>query len=188
MKIQTLKTERLILRSWKKEDEEPFFQLNSDEKVMEYFPSVLTREESDQMIMRMQNKMEKRGWGLWAVSLIENGTFIGFIGLNDIDSSILPDSPIEIGWRLASHAWGKGYAQEGAKTVLRFGFEVLNLERIVSITAVQNKKSRNVMEKIGLHHDPSQDFDHPKLPLGHSLRRHVYYFLDKGEWRKITCL
>jgi 3-dehydroquinate dehydratase/shikimate dehydrogenase len=182
--MNIIKTERLILRPWKKGDEEPYALINADRRVMEFFPSTLTKEESDQMILRMQKKMEERGWGLWAVTTTENDQCMGFIGLNDIDKSVLIDQPIEIGWRLAFDAWGRGYATEGAKACLRFGFETLNLDEIVAITAVPNKRSRAVMEKIGMHHDEDRDFDHPKLAFGHPLRRHVLYSLQQSEWGK----
>ena len=179
-----IETERLILRPWQKEDLEPFARLNADPRVMEYFPSVLSRGESDQLAKKIQAKIEKNGWGFWAVSLKENATFIGFLGLNDIDPSFPFAPAVEIGWRLAFDAWGKGYATEGAKAVLQYGFETVNLNEIVSFTAVQNQRSRRIMEKIGMHHDPQDNFDHPKIPEGHPLRRHVLYRLNRIEWEK----
>ncbi|MGC1877772.1 MAG: GNAT family N-acetyltransferase [Rhabdochlamydiaceae bacterium] len=181
-----IKTARLVLRPWRGEDLEPFAKLNADPRVMEYFPSVLSREESDQMVKRMQTKIEERGWGLWAVSVPGIAEFIGFIGLNDVDKSTFPvhfAPAIEIGWRIAFDHWGKGYATEGAGAVLQYGFETLDLNEIVSFTAEQNLRSRRIMEKIGMHHDPKDDFDNPKLPEGHSLRRHVLYRLEKNEWQ-----
>lgn len=181
----TLKTPRLILRPWQEKDLEPFAKLNADSRVMEYFPSTLSRKKSDSLAHRIQSKMEKRGWGIWAVAAAGVADFIGFIGLNDEDPSTFPahfTPAIEIGWRLAFDYWGKGYATEGAKAVLTYGFETLMLKEIVSFTAVQNTRSRRIMEKIGMHHNPKDDFDHPKLPEDHQLRRHVLYRLDQHEW------
>lgn len=173
-----IQTKRLILRQWHEEDLEPFAQLNANSQVMEYFPSTLSRQESDQMMKRMQTKIEERGWGWWAVSLAEDGKFIGFIGMNDVDQAIFPAHfapAVEVGWRLDYPFWGKGYATEGALACLKYGFETLNLEEIVAFTAVQNMRSRAVMERIGMHHDSIDDFDHPKLPKEHKLSRHVLY-------------
>jgi 3-dehydroquinate dehydratase/shikimate dehydrogenase len=171
-----IQTERLILRQWREEDLEPFAALNADPQVMEYFPAIISRQESDQMMKRMQTKIEERRWGWWAVSLMENEKFIGLIGMNDVDQATFPAHffpAVEVGWRLANPFWGKGYATEGALACLKYGFETLNLEEIVAFTAVQNTRSRAVMERIGMHRDPKDDFDHPKLPRDHRLRRHV---------------
>jgi 3-dehydroquinate dehydratase/shikimate dehydrogenase len=182
--MTTLKTKRLILRPWKKEDLEPFAALNADLQVMEYFPSTLSREESDQLAGRIQAKFAEKGWGMWAVSAPAIADFIGFIGLNFVDSFSAPFTPaVEIGWRLGSGFWGQGYAVEGALASLQYGFETLHLNEIVSFTATQNQRSRRVMEKIGMHHNMKDDFDHPKLPEGHPLRRHVLYRFRKEEWK-----
>lgn len=181
-----IKTERLILRPWKEEDFEPFAQLNADPEVMEFFPSILSKAESDQMARHMKTKIEERGWGWWAVSVPEIAEFIGFIGLNDLEQStfsthFVPN--VEVGWRLASDYWGHGYATEGAWACLKYGFEMLNLKEIVSFTTVQNMRSRKVMERLGLHRDPKDDFDHPKLPEGHKLKKHVLYRISRNEWQ-----
>lgn len=171
-----IRTKRLVLRQWREEDLEPFARLNGDSRVMEYFPAVLSREESDAMAGRIRGKIEERGWGLWAVEVPGVAEFIGFIGLNDFDFPGLSFSPgVEVGWRLAFEHWGKGYATEGARAALEYGFEVLGLKEIVSFTAVQNRRSRAVMERIGMSRDPGDDFNHPKLPDGHALCRHVLY-------------
>src|SRR5262249_4012190 len=124
---------------------------------------------------------------LWAVAVPGIADFIGFIGLNDVDKSTFPTHfapAVEIGWRLAFEYWGKGYATEGAQAVLKYGFETLNLDEIVSFTAIQNMLSRRIMAKIGMHHDPKDDFDNPKLPEGHHLRKHVLYRLNQTEWHE----
>lgn len=182
-----IKTDRLLLRPWREEDFDPFAQLNGDTRVMEYFPSVLATEESDQMAKRMEAKIRERGWGFWAVSVQGVAEFIGFIGLNNVEKTTLdvPFAPtVEIGWRIAFEHWGKGYATEGAKAALKYGFETLNLPEIVSFTAVQNKRSRRIMEKIGMHYDPKDDFEHPKLPEGNWLRKHVLYRMNQNDWKR----
>ena len=170
-----LRTTRLWMRRWRAEDREPFARLNADPQVMEYFPALLSREESDERVERIEAHFQQHGFGLWAVELTEMESFVGFIGL----SILRPDMPcapgVEIGWRLAAEHWGQGYATEGARAVLEFGFGPLQLEQIVSFTVLANLRSRRVMEKIGMKHSPNEDFDHPLLPRGHPLRRHVLY-------------
>jgi 3-dehydroquinate dehydratase/shikimate dehydrogenase len=181
-----IRTKRLILRPWREEDLQSFAELNADPRVMEFFPSVLTREESDQMAERIQKKMGERGWGLWAVSIPNGADFIGFIGLATQTFRAHFTPTVEVGWRLAYPFWGKGYATEGAKAALAYGFETLKLSEIVSFTSIQNRRSRAVMERIGMHHNSKDDFDHPKLPEGHPLCRHVLYRLKSSEWQRIV--
>ena len=126
-------------------------------------------------------------YGVGYISVPGIAEFIGFIGLNSEDQVSFPAAftpAIEVGWRIAFKHWGQGYATEGAKTALAYGFETLNLDEIVSFTAVQNRRSRRIMEKIGMHHDPKDDFDHPKLPKEHKLNRHVLYRLRASEWQQ----
>ena len=182
----TVTTERLLLRQWREEDLEPFARLNADPRVMEYFPGLKTREESDASVKLMSSHIERCGWGFWAASLIQTDEFIGFIGLEDVYFKASFTPAVEIGWRLAFEYWGKGYATEGAKASLRYGFERLHLQKIVSFTATANMRSRAVMERIGMHHEPNQDFDHPKLPAGHPLRRHVFYCIAADVWQKLA--
>lgn len=174
-------TNRLRLRQWEETDLEPFADLNSDPRVREYFPYVLSRQESNQEVFEFSRHIDNFGWGFWAVSLIQTDEFIGFIGLEEVYFK-RPFSPaIEIGWRLAYTHWGKGYATEGAKAALQYGFVTLNLQTIVAYTAVQNKRSRHVMEKIGMSHDPHYDFDHPDFPNDHKHKRHVLYRIGKAK-------
>lgn len=170
-----MKTERLVLRPWREEDFEPFAQMNADAKVMEYFPKILTRAESDLLVHRIITKMEEQGWGLWAVSVPGTADFIGYIGLAipTFEAHFTP--AVEIGWRLAYEFWGKGYATEGALAALKYGFEILQLAEIVSFATSSNKRSRSVMEKIGMQRNPEDDFDHPLRPLEDRLRHHVLY-------------
>jgi len=176
-----IRTDRLILRPWNNEDFEPFAKLNADPRVREFFPHILTKEESDEQAAWISGNIEKNGWGFWAVSVIGRDDFIGFIGLSQLDVI----AAVEVAWRLDYDHWGKGYATEGARAALRYGFEVLGLDEIVSCTADINERSRRVMRKLGMHRDPQEDFVMPKLEEGHPLMRHVLYRLRKDEWERI---
>ena len=182
-----LQTERLVLRQWCSADLEPLSRMNADPIVMEYFQSVLIPEESNALLQRAYNHIEEHGWGKWAVVLKETGEFIGRIGLEEVDfhSSFSPN--IELGYRLAFEHWGKGYASEGASAVLKYGFNYLNLNEIVAFTPVRNLRSQRVMERIGMHHDPRDDFDHPKLPKGHPLQKHLLYRISYQDWQHGKC-
>ena len=170
-----LRTERLLLRHWRDQDREPWAALNADPEVRRYFPTVLDRAASDAEADRHAERVDRRGWGLWAVEVVGGDPFIGFVGLNEALFEAPFNPSVEVGWRLARSAWGRGYAPEAAQVVLDHAFGVLGLDEVVSFTAVQNRPSRRVMEKIGLVHDESADFDHPNIPDGHPLRRHVLY-------------
>lgn len=168
-------TDRLRLRQWKASDRDPFAVLNADPRVMEFFPSLFTRTESDAMADRCESLIQERGWGFWAVESKDLGEFIGFVGLHT-PSALLPFSPcVEIGWRLAFEHWGKGLASEAAKGALRVAFQSLGLEEIVSFTAVGNRRSRAVIERLGMRE--SGTFDHPQVPEGSPLRLHSLYRL-----------
>lgn len=181
-----LLTARLRLRGWQDGDLAPFAALNADPEVMRHFPSVLGREESDRLAARIRQKFAAQGWGLWAVELLPGaavegapapGGFLGFVGLNRPEFEA-PFTPcVEIGWRLARGAWGHGYATEAARAALDFAFRWLDLEEVVAFTYQGNLRSRAVMRRLGMSRDPAEDFDHPALPPGHPLRRHVLYRL-----------
>ena len=170
-----LETDGLLLRRWSDADREPFFRVNSDPRVMEFFPNRLSRAESDQFIERIEAHFRKHSFGLYAAELRENHAFVGFIGLSvpAFEAHFTPC--VEIGWRLSADHWGRGLATEGARVVLKHAFEDLRLNEVVSFTTPANVRSRRVMEKIGMSHNPADDFDHPSLPDGHRLRRHVLY-------------
>lgn len=177
MPAHIITTERLILRPWKDEDFAPFAGMNADPLVREFFPSVLTRKESDVSIRYLRDAYAKDGFCFSAAELIPTGEFIGFIGIGAMNFAVpgVAQPAVEIGWRLARAHWGKGLATEGARGVLRYAFETLKLPEIVAITVPANVRSRRVMEKIGMTHHPELDFDHPRLPEGHPMRRHVLY-------------
>lgn len=180
----TIKTKRLILRQWRQEDLEPLARMNADPQTMEFLGTPLTYEESCERLNAYTRHIEEHGWGLWAVSVPGVSDFIGWIGLWPIGFKTHFTPAIEVGWRLLPEFWGQGYATEGAKASLQYGFEILKLEEIVSITVPANRRSRSVMEKLGMHRDPKDDFDHPKLAEGHPLRRHVLYRKKRCEWGK----
>jgi|SRR5579864_3062776 len=171
----TLHTPRLHLRLWRDEDLPAFAALNADVRVMEFFPKPLERAESDALAARIRDKLASRGFGLWAVEVPEVADFIGFVGLSvpHFEAHFTPC--VEIGWRLAYEHWGRGYATEAARAALEFGFKSLALDEIVSFTTPVNRRSWGVMERIGMTRSPADDFDHPSLPEGHPLRRHVLY-------------
>ena len=170
-----LRTERLTLRPWRETDREPFARLSADPNVMRYFPSCLSKDQSDALAHRIQVHIEEHGWGLWAVEIPGISPFAGFVGLATpvFTSHFTPCT--EVGWRLASEHWGRGYATEGALAAIAFGFGELGLHEIVSFTTETNLPSRRVMERLGMTHDAADDFDHPLVPAAHPLRRHVLY-------------
>jgi RimJ/RimL family protein N-acetyltransferase len=174
-----LRTERLLLRRWRHSDRIPFQQMNADPRVMEFFPELLTAEASDALIDRADDHFNRCGFGPFAVELLESKSFIGFIGLSipAFDAHFMP--AVEIGWRLAFEHWGKGLATEGARAALDFGFNDLGLQQVVSFTVPANQRSRRVMERLGMTHNLADDFDHPRLPEGHPLRRHVLYRINR---------
>lgn len=177
--LESLSTERLSLRPWRESDRQPFQKINADPRVMEFFPEPLTAEASDKLFDRIQARIDHHGFGPFAVELIETGAFLGFIGvfIPEFDAHFTP--AVEIGWRFASEHWGKGLATEGARAALEFAFNTIGLEEVVSFTVPANLRSRRVMEKLGMTHDPRDDFDHPLMPERHPLRRHVLYRIGR---------
>jgi RimJ/RimL family protein N-acetyltransferase len=182
MPVPELRTDRLLLRGFRDGDRAPFAAMNADPRVMQYFPATLTRQESDATAERIRANFDARGFGLWAVELPGRAEFIGFAGLMPPNFEAHFTPCIEVGWRLAPDHWGKGLATEAARAAVRFGFELLSLREIVSFTVPDNVRSRRVMEKLGMQHDPADDFEHPRLPNGHPLRRHVLYRLSRNIW------
>jgi RimJ/RimL family protein N-acetyltransferase len=172
-------TERLLLRYWEPRDREPFAQMNSDPRVMEFMLAPLSPAESDRFVDRIEDHFRTHGFGLYALELRDERTFVGYTGLAipAFDSHFTPC--VEIGWRLSAAHWGRGLATEAAAAVVRHAFDSLGLDALVSFTVPANLRSRRVMEKIGMTRDPSDDFDHPKLSEGHPLRRHVLYRLRR---------
>ena len=182
--MREIRTQRLILRRWRDTDREPLAALNADPAVMEHFQGLQSRVDSDAFVDRIEAHWDAYGWGLWAVEVPDVASFIGFVGLWPAD--YVSGSPmVEVGWREAHAFWGRGYISEAAREALRFGFEEVGLDEIVSFTVPQNDRSRRVMERIGLVRDPSRDFDHPRVDAVAypQLVRHVLYALGRDAWR-----
>ncbi len=178
-----LATDRLILRQWRERDREAFAGINADPLVMEFFPNTRTRAESDATMDRLAGHIDRYGFGIWALELRENGENIGFTGLMHVDFQARFCPAVEIGWRLAKSCWGKGYATEAALASLRYGFETLRLDEIVSFAVLANARSRNVMTRIGMTHDPAFDFDHPAVDPQSPLARHAFYRITRKTWQ-----
>ena len=179
---RVLTTSRLRLRPWRDEDLDPFAALNADPRVREFFPSVQTRQESADSMRMIRDHWERRGFGLWAVEVLGGAPFIGFIGLL-APSFEAPFTPcVELGYRLAFEHWGHGYATEGSRAALDFGFTSIGLSEIVAMAAVGNERSRRVMAHLGMTRNPADDFDHANIAAGHPLCRHVLYRLTAHDW------
>ena len=179
-----LETDRLFLRAWQDQDVEPFARMCADPEVMRYFPELLTREKSAELVSRCIEKHGQDGFCMAPVEVRDTGEFLGFVGLNrPTYAAPLPFDPcIEIGWRLKRSAWGKGYASEAARAWLRFGFETIGLDEIVAFTIPANAPSRKVMERIGMQRNREGDFLHPSLPADHPVAPHVLYRLAASDW------
>jgi RimJ/RimL family protein N-acetyltransferase len=180
--IPELTTERLVLRGWHAADREAHAAMNADADVMRHFPDVMDAEASDAMFERMVTHWAEHGFGLWAVERLGDGRFLGFTGLTRPSFEAHFTPAVEVGWRFVREAWGNGYATEAATAALRFGFEIVGLDEIVSFTVPANERSWRVMERLGMTRDPADDFDHPRLSEHHPLRRHVLYRLGHDEW------
>jgi RimJ/RimL family protein N-acetyltransferase len=171
-----------VLRQWREADLEPFAALNADPEVMRHFPAPLAREQSDALAQRERTLIAERGWGLWAVERVQGAAFIGFVGLAEPRFEAHFTPAVEVGWRLAREHWGNGYASEGARAAIGFGFDELGIDEIVSFTTVGNDRSRRVMERLGMTHDAADDFEHPLLAPGDPLRPHVLYRLRRTDF------
>jgi RimJ/RimL family protein N-acetyltransferase len=170
-----LRTERLVLRQWRDDDLRPWADMNADPSVREFFPSVLNQQEAADSIAYFRGELAERGWGWWAIEESATGRFAGMTGLDPVDEE-LPFKGVEAGWRLARWAWGNGYATEAARAVCEYGFTQLHLAEILAIAAIGNVRSHAVMRRLGMTHDPAEDFDDPTVPAG-PLRHSVLYRL-----------
>ena len=170
-------SERLGFRQWLPSDLVSFASMMADERVMEYYPAKKTSEETAAYIDKQATYLEQHGFGLYAVDLLDQQQFIGYIGLKRFEFAV-PFAPgIEIGWRLSPEVWGLGLATEGALACLNHGWTALGFEKIYSFTALPNKRSERVMQKIGML--KTGEFDHPMLEKGHWLNRHVLYEIER---------
>ncbi|OHV78083.1 GNAT family N-acetyltransferase [Ensifer sp. LCM 4579] len=179
-------TERLRIRNWRESDRDLFAEINSDPKVMEFFPFRRSRLEADALLDRLSRTIEETGFGFFALALRDSDAPIGFCGLASTDlEPHLPAGTIEIGWRLAVRHWGKGYVTEAARTLLAYGFADKNLGEIVSFAVPANTRSTAVMQRLGMRPDPARDFDHPRVSDTHRhLKRHVLYAITADEWAR----
>jgi ribosomal-protein-alanine N-acetyltransferase len=175
MQAPTLRTERLVLRPWRDEDLEPFAALNRDPAVMEFFPSLLSRDDSDAIVERIRAHVTREGFGLWAVEVPGVAPFIGFTGLQR--PSFMPG--VEVGWRIAHAYWGMGYATEAARASIEWGFAQLELAEIIAMVVPDNVRSQRVMEKLGMRRDPTADFGHPRIPEGNPRRAHWLFRVSR---------
>jgi RimJ/RimL family protein N-acetyltransferase len=176
-----LRTERLVLRRWTEGDLAPFAAVNADPEVMRYFPVRLNAVETRRLVERIEAGFVAEGFGLWAVEVAATGELIGFTGLARPRFEAHFTPAVEVGWRLARAAWGHGYATEAARAAIAHGFGHGGLEEIVSFTTRANTRSRAVMQRLGMTHDPADDFEHPGLAPGHPMRPHVLYRLPRPD-------
>ncbi|MBM7061456.1 GNAT family N-acetyltransferase [Pseudomonas sp. UL073] len=177
-----LESPRLYLRRWRAQDLPALAALNADPEVMRYFPTCLSREQSDALAARLDSHFTEHGFTFWALERKDDGSLIGFTGLARVDFAAPFTPAVEIGWRLARAHWAQGFAREAARAALACAFDRLQLDEVVSFTTLGNRPSRRVMESIGMQRELAGDFEHPNLPPGHPLRRHVLYRLRRADW------
>ena len=172
-RFDAIRTDRLLLRRWLESDRAPFAVLNADPEMMRFFPQTLDRAASDALADRIEMGFDQQGYGLWALEVAQAGEFIGFTGLNPMPDGVPGAGGLEVGWRLARHAWHHGYATEAARAALTVAFDGIGLTEIWSMTAVLNEPSQAVMRRLGL--TEVARFSHPRVPAGHPLQPHVTY-------------
>ena len=182
MSGERIETERLLLRPWREADLEPFIRMNEDPEVVEYLPSPISGKESQQFVRRSQAHFAEHGYGLYVVERREDAAFLGYTGLNWtlFESHFTP--ALEVGWRLARHAWGRGYATEAARASMTHAFVEKGISEIVSFTVPANARSAAVMKRLGMTRDPADDFVHPRLGPDHPLGHHILYRVQRSEW------
>jgi RimJ/RimL family protein N-acetyltransferase len=174
-RFDQIHTDRLLMRRWRDSDRAPFAALNGDPETLVYFPETLDRAASDAFVDRIEERFDEQGYGLWALELAASGEFIGYTGLNPMPDGVPGAGGMEVGWRLARHAWHYGYATEAARAAVAVAFDGVGLPELWSITAVLNEPSQAVMRRIGM--TEVARFDHPRVPVGHPVRPHVGYYL-----------
>ncbi len=176
-RFDTIRTERLLMRRWRQADRDPYAAMNADPVVMRYFPEIADRAASDVSIDWMEVLFDRQGFGLWVLELAETGEFLGFTGLNPMPEGVPGAGGMEVGWRLAQHAWHHGYATEAAIAAVGVAFDGIGLDELWSMTAVFNMPSQAVMRRIGM--TPHAYFEHPRIERGHRLRPHVAYRMQR---------
>jgi RimJ/RimL family protein N-acetyltransferase len=175
-RFDSIRTRRLVMRRWRESDRDPYAALNADPEVMRYFPATLDRAASDASVDRIEDLFARQGFGLWALEVAATAEFIGFTGLNPMPEGVPGAGDMEVGWRLARHAWHHGYATEAATAAVDVAFSGAGLDQVWSMTSVLNRPSQAVMLRLGM--TPQVLFDHPALEVGHPLRRHIAYRLQ----------
>lgn len=177
-----LETDRLVLRRWTDDDLVPFAGINADPEVSRLLRGPIDRAQSDALVQRTEDSFETLGYGLWATEVRATGELIGFVGLARQTFEAHFNPSVEVGWRLSRSSWGHGYATEGGRAALAFGFDTLGIEELVSITTASNERSRAVMRRLGMTRDPADDFEQTQLPVGHPLRTAVLHRLTRVQW------
>jgi RimJ/RimL family protein N-acetyltransferase len=175
----TLETDRLIVRPWREADVEHWVAMNADVRVMEFFPSVPDRAQSEESAARLRARLDADGFGWWIIAAKSDGAFAGAIALQNVPFTAHFTPAIEIGWRLPYERWGNGYATEAARAVLDLAFGELGLAEVVAMTAALNLRSQRVMQRLGMTRDLRDDFEHERIEPGHRLRPHVLYRLRR---------
>jgi RimJ/RimL family protein N-acetyltransferase len=176
-------TPRLVLRPFTDMDHAPFHALNTHPLVVESLGRSPTRAESDRLVERINDEIESEGFGFWALEVTGRPTLAGMVGLHRVGPELPMAPAVEVGWRLHPDVWGHGYASEAALASLHHGFDAVGLEEIVAFTTTVNQRSQAVMARIGMTHDTEGDFDHPGVPEGSPLRRHVLYRIGPSQLR-----
>lgn len=181
-----IETKRLVLRNWEERDRDIFFELNCDDKVMEFFPFRRTREQADERMDLTRASINDIGFGFYAVELKETGECLGMCGIGQLEMEPeFPQGTFETGWRFAARHWGRGYAVESAKAAIADGFLEHGLSEFVAIAVNTNHRSMAVMERIGMVRDPDGDFDHPGVPDSQpTLIRHALYRITRNQWAR----
>jgi len=180
--MKRLQSDRLILRPWEERDRDFWADLNADPEVMRFFESTRDRAQSDVIFDRLKEHFERHGFGFWVLERKEDGEPIGFTGLQIADFPAPFTPAVEIGWRLKRTEWKKGYASEAARVCLAFAFTRMGLRKVVSFAVADNEASFAVMRRIGMRRIPQLDFDHPFLPAGSPLRRHLTWIITDKDW------
>jgi RimJ/RimL family protein N-acetyltransferase len=178
-----LETDRLILREWRDEDREPFYEMSKDPRVMVTLGSIMTRAESDALIDKVQARQVEHGHTVWALERKDDASFLGWCGIVIVPDGLPLAGLPEIGWRLAHHAWGQGYAREAAIRSLDWAFGVQKMERVWAYTSAGNDASWGLMERLGMARHFDMDFDHPFVPDGSPLKPHIIYSIGRDQWR-----
>jgi RimJ/RimL family protein N-acetyltransferase len=175
--FDSIRTERLLMRRWRDSDRAPFAAMNADPEVMRYLLEPLDRAASDAYLDRIEALLQRQGFGLWALEQAATGRFLGFTGLNPMPPGVPGAGGLEVGWRLASHAWHQGFATEAATAALDVAFRGVGLAEIWSMTAVLNEPSQAVMRRLGMR--LHGHFEHPRIEPGNPLRPHVVYRITR---------